>query len=51
MLSRAFLQKTFDNTFCEELEINFLHVMPILDTKLKAETQSDHKLQQLTQLI
>ena len=48
MLSRAFLQKTFDNTFCEELEINFLHVMPITDTKLKilkAETQSDHELQ------
>ena len=54
MLSRAFLQKTFDNTFCEELKINFLHVMQISDTKLKklkAETQSYHELQQLITIV
>ena len=49
-LSRAYLQKTLNEKIDEELDLNFLNMMPISDNKLellKVETKADCKLQQL----
>jgi len=49
-LSRAYLQKTLNEKIDEELDVNFLKMMPISDNKLellKEETKADCELQQL----
>lgn len=53
-LSRAFLPNTLEDTIYEDLDINFLHTMPISDSKLeqlKTNTRSDCELQQLLQVV
>ena len=53
-LSRAFLPDTLEDYMYEDLDINFLGIMPISVNKLeqlKANIQSDCELQQLLQVV